>query len=93
MSAIVEENVGVARGEIHRTNTRSRAAEMMSGRIAGRIGFRFHDASAEAAGGEIVYDDPPNKESSEADSIRGKFGAAQAADSEIHRRGFRSRAR
>ncbi len=66
---------------------------MMSGRIAGRIGFRFHDASAEAAGGEIVYDRSPDKKAGEPDSVRRKFGAAQAPDSEIHRRGFRSRAR
>ena len=44
--AVIEKNVGVAGGEVHRTDARSRAAEMMSGGIAGRISFRFHDAAA-----------------------------------------------
>jgi hypothetical protein len=65
----------------------------MSGRIAGRIGFRFHDASAEAAGREIVNDDSPDEEASEIDCVRWKLGATQAANSEFRRRGSRSRAR
>ena len=91
--AIIEKNVGVAMGEIHRTNARSRAAEVMSGGIAGRIGFRFHDAAAEASRGEIVDDDSSDKEASETDSVGGKVGAAETANGEFGRRGFQSRAR
>jgi len=91
--AIVEKNVGVAMGEIHRTNARSRAAEVMSGGITGRIGFRFHDAAAEASRGEIVDDDSSDKEASETDSVGGKVGAAETANGEFGRRGFQSRAR
>jgi len=78
--AVVEKNVGMARRKIHRTNARSRAAEMMSGGIAGRIGFRFHDAAAEAAGGEIADDNLSDKEASELDGISRKFSAKEAAD-------------
>jgi hypothetical protein len=81
--AIVEKNVGVARREVHRTDARSRAAEVMSGGIAGRIGFRFHNAAAEASRGEIVDDDPSDKETSEIDGVRWKFSAAKAADREF----------
>ena len=81
--AIVEKNVGVAGGEVHRTNARSRASEMMSRGIAGRIGFRFHNAAAEASRGEIVDDDPSDKETSEIDGVRWKFSAAKAADREF----------
>ncbi len=81
--AIVEKNVGVARREVHRTDARSRAAEVMSGGIAGRIGFRFHNAAAEASRGEIVDDDPSDKEASEIDGVRWKFSAAKAADREF----------
>ena len=85
VGAIVEENVGMALGEIHRTDARSRSAEMMSSGIAGRIGFRFHDAAAEAARGEIVDDNFSDKEASEIESVRWKFGPAEAANSEFRR--------
>jgi len=88
--AIVEKNVGMAGGEVHRTNARSRAAEMMSGGIAGRIGFRFHNTAAEAARGEIVDDNSSDEEASEIDGVRWKFSAAEAADREFRRRGFQS---
>jgi hypothetical protein len=55
---------------------------VVSGGVTGRIGFRFHDAAAEAAGGEIVNDDLSNQEASEKDGVRGKFGAAEAAKGE-----------
>ena len=56
---------------------------MMSRGIAGRIGFRFHNAAAEASLGEIVDDDPSDKETSEIDGVRWKFSAAKAADREF----------
>ena len=83
--AVVEKNVGVAAVEIHRANARSRASEMMSCGIAGRIGFRFHDAAAEPARGEIVDDNFADKEASELDGVRWKFGAAKAANKELRR--------
>jgi len=43
---VVEENIDVAGSEIHRTNPRSWAAEMVTCRIAGRVGFRLHDTAA-----------------------------------------------
>jgi hypothetical protein len=58
---------------------------MMSSGIAGRIGFRFHDAAAEAARGEIVDDNFSDKEASEIESVRWKFGPAEAANSEFRR--------
>jgi len=77
--------------EIHRTDARSRAAEMMSGGIARRIRFRFHDTAAEAARREIVDDDFSDEETSEPDSFGRKFGAAKAADGEFRRRILQSR--
>src|SRR6266513_3336877 len=91
--AIVEKNVGVAMSEIHRTNARSRAAEVMSRGIAGRIGFRFHEAAAEASRREVVDDDFPDEETSEHDGVRGQLRAAETANNEFGRRGFLSRAR
>jgi hypothetical protein len=73
----------VARREVHRTDARSRTAEMMSRGIAGRIGLRFHDAAAEASRGEIVDDNSSDKETSEIDGVRRKFSAAKAADREF----------
>jgi hypothetical protein len=42
----------------------------MSGGIPGRVGFRFHDAAAEAARGEIVDHDFSDEEASELDGVR-----------------------
>jgi len=78
--AIVEKNVGVAGIEIHRTNPRSRPAEMMSGGIPWRISFRLHNAAAQAARGKIVDNDFSDEEASELDGVRWKLGAAEAAD-------------
>jgi len=44
--AVVEENVGVTGGQIHRANTRRGSSEMMACGIAGRICFRFYNAAA-----------------------------------------------
>jgi hypothetical protein len=78
--AVVEKNVGMARRTIHRTNAWSRAAEMMSGGIAGRIGFCFDDAAAEAASGEIVDDNFSDQEARQLDGISRKFSATESAD-------------
>jgi hypothetical protein len=42
----------------------------MSRGIPGRVSFRFHDAAAQTASGEIVDHDFPNEEASELDGIR-----------------------
>ncbi len=78
--AIIEKNIGVARGEIHRANTRSRAAKVMSGGIAGRIGLRFHNAAAEAARGEIADDNFSDEEARQLDGISWKLSATKTAD-------------
>src|SRR5882762_2792335 len=54
-----------------------------SGRLAGRIGLRFHNAAAEAARGEIVDDNSSDEEASEIDGVRWKLSAAEAADGEF----------
>ncbi len=83
--AIVEKNIGMAGREIHRTNARSWALEVVTRRVAGRIGFGFHDAAAEAAGGEIVDDGFSNEETGELDGVIWKLGTAEAADREFLR--------
>jgi hypothetical protein len=88
--AVIEKDVGVAGREIHRANARSWPAEVMSGRIARRIGLCFHDATAEAARREIVHDDFPDEEASELDGVMRKFGASHAPNKEFVRRGFHS---
>jgi hypothetical protein len=55
----------------------------MSCGIAGRIGFRFHDAAGETARREVVDDNSSDEEASEIDSVVGKSGAAKAADREF----------
>jgi len=81
--AVIEKNVGVAGSEIHRANARSRAPEMVPGRIAGRIRFRFHDAAAQPARRKIVDDDFSNKKAGELDSVRRKGGATKGAKREF----------
>jgi hypothetical protein len=83
--AIVEENISVAGGEIHRTYAWGWSAEVMPGRIAGWVGFRLHDAAAEAARAEIMDDDFSDEEARESDGVRRKFRAAEAANSEFFR--------
>lgn len=83
VGAIVEENVHVARGEIHGANPRSRAAEVMSCWVPGWIGFRFHNAAAKASLRKVVDDDFSNEEASELYGISGKFGTAEVANSEF----------
>lgn len=83
--AIVEKYIDVARGEVHRANARSRAAEMMAGGIARRICFRLHNTAAEPALREIVDDDFPDEEARELDGVRRKLGPANAADCEFLR--------
>src|SRR5258708_397393 len=78
--AVVEKNISVARGEIHRANTRSRSAKVMSGGIAGRISFRFHDATAEAASGEIVDYNFSDEKARQANGISRKLSATKTAN-------------
>jgi len=59
---VIEENVGVAGSEVHGTDSRRRAAIVMTSGIAGRVSFRFHDASAQTPGGKIVHNDFADEE-------------------------------
>ena len=86
--AVIEKNVRMARSEIHRANPRGRAAKMMSRRIAGRIGFRFHDAAAKPASGKIVDDNFSNKKASELDGVRWKVGTTEVPNWGFLQRGF-----
>ncbi len=61
---------------------------MMSGGIAGRIGFRFHNAAAEPARGEIMDDDFSDEKTSQPDGFGWKFGAQEAPDLQFLRRAF-----
>ena len=83
--AVVEKNVGMAGRKIHRANARSGAAEMMSGGIAGRIGFCFDDAAAETAGGEFADDDFSDEEARQLDGISRKFSPTESADHQLFR--------
>jgi hypothetical protein len=78
--AVVEENVGVTGGQIHRAYARRRPTEMMARRIPGRIRFRFHDAAAHAPGGQIMDDHFADEEAREGNSVGRKFRAAKTAD-------------
>ena len=70
----------MAGSKIHRANAGSGAAEMVSGGIAGRISFRFHNAAAEAARRKIVDDHFSNEEASELGGVSRKFAAVKAAN-------------
>ncbi len=78
--AVIEKDVHMAGGEIHGTNARCGPAEVMTGGIAGRIRFRLHDASAEAAGRKLMNDDFADQKARQRDCARWEFGAAQAAN-------------
>ncbi len=71
--AIVEENVGMARGEIHRADARRWAAVVMTRGIARGIGFGLDDAAADASCGEIVDHDFANEESREFNRVMRQF--------------------
>ena len=53
--AVIEKNVDVAGSEIHRADARRGPAKMMSGGVARRISFGFHDAPADAPCREFVH--------------------------------------
>jgi hypothetical protein len=73
MSSVVEENVGVAGSKIHGANARRGAAEVMTGRITGRIGFCFDDAAAEASGRELANHNFPDEEAGQGNCVDRKF--------------------
>lgn len=81
--AIVEENVDVAGSEIHGFDARRGAAEMVAGGIAGRVGFGFDDAAADATGGKLVDDDFADEETRKLDGVRGKLGAADVSNGDF----------
>jgi hypothetical protein len=55
----------------------------MSGRITGGIGFRLHDAAAEAPSREIVDDDSSDKKSCELNGICRELGASETSKREF----------
>ena len=67
--AVIEEHVDVAGSKIHGADARRRPAKMVTGGIAGRVGFRFHDAPAEASGAEIVNNDFADEEARKRDGV------------------------
>jgi len=85
MRAIVEENIDVAGSEIHGFDARRGPAEMMPGGIARRIRFGLNDAAADATGGKFVHHDFADEETRKLDGVRGKLGAANAADGDFLR--------
>ena len=78
--AIVEENVRMAMGEIHRANTRRGPAEVMARRVARRIRFCFDDAAADASSRKIMDHHFADEKAGEGDGIGGKFRAAKRTD-------------
>ena len=82
MRAVVEEDIGVTGSKIHRADSRSRTAEVVARRIAGRIGFDFYNAGAKTARGEIVHDNLANQEAREFDGVLWKFRALQTTERE-----------
>jgi len=79
MRAVIEEYVCMAGGEIHRANSRSGTAKVVSRGIAGRVGLDFHDAPADAAGRKIVHHDFANEKACELNRSDRKFRPLQAA--------------
>ena len=77
--AIIEEDVDVARSEIHRADTRRGTAKMVTGGIAGRISLGFDDAAAQPAGPKVVDDHFADQEACESNGFLRQLGAAQAA--------------
>ena len=60
--AVVEENVDVAGGEIHRADAQRGPAKMMPSGIARWVRFGFDDAAAHASGGKFVNHDFADEE-------------------------------
>jgi hypothetical protein len=56
---------------------------MVTGGIARRIGFGFHDAAAKPSGGEIVDDYFADEEARESNGVLRKFRTAEAANREF----------
>jgi hypothetical protein len=56
---------------------------MVTGGIAWRIRFGFHDAAAKPSGGKIVDDNFADEEARESDGVLRKFRAVEAADGEF----------
>jgi hypothetical protein len=78
--AVAEINVGVAAAKEHGAIAWGRSAKVVRGGIASRIGFGFHDATAEAGAGEFADDNFANKKAGQGDRVRRKFGVPEAPD-------------
>jgi hypothetical protein len=83
MNAVIEKNIYVTRGQIHRADAWRWPAEMVTGGIAGGIGFDFDNATAQTAGREIVDDDFTDEEAREFEGFCWKFRAVQPAEREF----------
>jgi hypothetical protein len=80
MIAIGKIDVGVAAAQKHRLIARGRPAKVMSGGIARRVGFGFHDAPSHAAGGKLANNDLADQESSQSDGSGREFPATKSAN-------------
>jgi hypothetical protein len=86
MRAVIEIYIRVSRCQVHGTNTRSRSAEVMSGRIARGIRLNFHDPSAEAPRGQIVHHHFADQKARQPDGLVRQILAAESAE---HKGSFR----
>lgn len=77
---VVEKNVSVARGEIHRADARGRTTIVMAGGIAWRIGFGFDDASTQASCGQFAHYDFADQKAGQRDGGLRKLRTSKPAD-------------
>lgn len=71
--AIVKENVGMTRREIHGANARRWAAVVMTGGIPRGIGFGFNDTAADSPRRQFVDDNFSDEEARQRDGVHRKF--------------------
>src|ERR1700730_10466848 len=78
--AIAKIDVSMASPQKHRLITRGRPAKMMRGRIAGRIGFGFHNAPSHSGGRKLANDDLADQEPRQHNGPRWQVAAPQPSN-------------
>ncbi len=75
--AVAEIDVGVTAAQKHGAIARSRSAKVVRGRVTPRVGFGFHDATAEPNAGEFADDNFADQKAGKRHGVRRQFGAAK----------------
>ncbi len=78
--AVAKINVGVTNAETHGASALGRAAKVVGGGVARRVGLGFDNTAAKADAGEFADDDFADEKAGQSHGVQGKFGTAEATN-------------